>query len=181
MSQHFLLSTKARTLSLAQVMRLTDDEAFKMFTVIRWAANGGEPICERCGGVVIYKYESRRILTNAKRAARNSARPRTRFSPAANFPFATFSVPSRSSRTARRAIARFNSAAISTCNIGRLSFWRTKFARAWLLSQTQLCFQARWKLTARILAVTSSQRITKKIARTVVLLNIKRASGNVLW
>ncbi len=61
MSQHFLLSTKARTLSLAQVMRLTDDEAFKMFTVIRWAANGGEPICERCGGVVIYKYESRRI------------------------------------------------------------------------------------------------------------------------
>ena len=29
--QHFLLSTAARTLSLAKVMRLSDDEAFETF------------------------------------------------------------------------------------------------------------------------------------------------------
>ena len=28
---------KPRTLSLAEVMRRTEDEAFKMFTAIRWA------------------------------------------------------------------------------------------------------------------------------------------------
>jgi len=62
MSQHFLLSSQARTLSLAQIMRLTEDEAFKMFTAIRWANNGGEPVCPKCGCVTIYKYEARRIF-----------------------------------------------------------------------------------------------------------------------
>ena len=38
-SQHFLLSAQARTLSLAMVMRLTDDEAYETFRQIRWAAN----------------------------------------------------------------------------------------------------------------------------------------------
>jgi len=62
MSQHFLLSAKARTLSLAQVMRLTDDEAFNLFCGLRWADNGGEPVCPKCGCVTIYRYESRRIF-----------------------------------------------------------------------------------------------------------------------
>ena len=31
MSQHFLLSAAARTLSLVQVMRMSDDEAFETF------------------------------------------------------------------------------------------------------------------------------------------------------
>ncbi len=43
MSQHFLLSSKARTPSLAQVMRLTDEEAWKLLVSLRWADNGGEP------------------------------------------------------------------------------------------------------------------------------------------
>lgn len=62
MSQHFLLSSKARTLSLAQVMRLTDEEASKAFTALRWADNGGEPFCPKCGCVAVYKYESRPIF-----------------------------------------------------------------------------------------------------------------------
>ena len=62
MTQHFLLSSKARSLSLAQVMRLSEDEAFKMFAAIRWAENGGEPVCPKCGCVTIYKYEARRIF-----------------------------------------------------------------------------------------------------------------------
>ena len=62
MCQHFLLSAKARTLSLAMVMRLTDEEAYETFKQIRWAANNGDPICPRCGCVAVYEYRSRRIF-----------------------------------------------------------------------------------------------------------------------
>ncbi len=62
MSQHFLLSAKARTLSLAQVMRLSEDEAYETFKAIRWAANDGEAICPRCGSVEVYTYWTRRIF-----------------------------------------------------------------------------------------------------------------------
>lgn len=62
MSQHFLLSKQARTLSLAKVMRLSDLEAFDVFKTVRWAGNGGEPVCPRCGCVAIYEYRSRRVF-----------------------------------------------------------------------------------------------------------------------
>lgn len=62
MSQHFLLSKQARTLSLAKVMRLSDLEAFDVFKTVRWAGNGGEPVCPRCGCLAIYEYRSRRVF-----------------------------------------------------------------------------------------------------------------------
>ena len=43
MAQHFLLSAQARTLSLAKVMRLSDQEAYQAFARIRWAQNDGQP------------------------------------------------------------------------------------------------------------------------------------------
>jgi hypothetical protein len=36
MSTHFLLSSKARTLSLGAVMRMTDEEAETFFRSVRW-------------------------------------------------------------------------------------------------------------------------------------------------
>jgi transposase-like protein len=48
-AQHFLLSAAARTLSLASVARLSDDEARAAFQRIRWADNAGEPYCPECG------------------------------------------------------------------------------------------------------------------------------------
>jgi transposase-like protein len=54
LTQHFLLSPAARGLSIAQVCRLTDDEAFDTFERLRFAANGGEPFCPSCGGLKIY-------------------------------------------------------------------------------------------------------------------------------
>jgi len=59
MSQHFLLSAAARSLSLAQVARMSDQEAREAFRAIRWADNGGEPYCPRCGCVAVYAYTSR--------------------------------------------------------------------------------------------------------------------------
>ena len=61
MSQHFLLSAHARSLSLVAIMRMSDDEAHGRFQAIRWADNGGAPFCHRCGGLEIYTYASRRI------------------------------------------------------------------------------------------------------------------------
>jgi transposase-like protein len=54
MSQHFLLSAAVRTLSLAQIMRMTDDEARDTFKRIRWFANRGEPFCPHCGCLTVY-------------------------------------------------------------------------------------------------------------------------------
>ncbi len=60
MSQHFLLSAKARTLSLAKVLRQTDEEAFATFKAIRWANNDGEAVCPRCGCFDIYNLSDNR-------------------------------------------------------------------------------------------------------------------------
>jgi transposase-like protein len=61
MAQHFLLSAKARTLSLGAILRMTDDQAHARFQAIRFADNGGEAFCPRCGCVEVYTYAARRI------------------------------------------------------------------------------------------------------------------------
>jgi len=61
MSQHFLLSAKARTLSLVTVARMTDDQAHAAFVSIRWSDNGGEPYCPRCGCVALYVLATRKM------------------------------------------------------------------------------------------------------------------------
>ena len=62
MAQHFLLSSKARTLSLAQVLRLSDAEAYSALKAIRFADNDGEAFCPKCGCTTVYEYESRKIF-----------------------------------------------------------------------------------------------------------------------
>jgi transposase-like protein len=54
MSQHFLLSKEARTLTLGAVARMSDQEAEAVFRRIRWAENDGEPHCPKCGCVIVY-------------------------------------------------------------------------------------------------------------------------------
>ena len=61
MATHFLLSAKARTLSLASVFRMSDDEAHATFTAIRFASNGGAAFCPRCDCTAVYTYAARRI------------------------------------------------------------------------------------------------------------------------
>lgn len=53
-SQHFLISRAARTLSLKAIMRMSDEEAFATFKRIRWAANDGEAFCPHCGVTKVY-------------------------------------------------------------------------------------------------------------------------------
>jgi transposase-like protein len=53
--QHFLLSAKARTLSLSAVLRMTDEQAEAAFIRIRWAATEGKPVCVHCGCPTVYQ------------------------------------------------------------------------------------------------------------------------------
>ncbi|MFJ6025317.1 IS1595 family transposase [Brevundimonas sp. NPDC092305] len=62
MSQHFLLSAAARTLSLVKVMRMTDSQARETFKAIRWASTEGAPVCPKCGCVDIYDLTTRQIF-----------------------------------------------------------------------------------------------------------------------
>jgi transposase-like protein len=61
MSQHFLLSAAARSLSLGKVARMTDEEARDAFRMIRWSDTGGEPYCPRCGCAALYFATKRRL------------------------------------------------------------------------------------------------------------------------
>jgi transposase-like protein len=51
---HFLNTPAARSLSIAQVLRLSAEEAFAALQKVRFAPNGGEPYCPRCGCVKVY-------------------------------------------------------------------------------------------------------------------------------
>src|SRR5271156_2526682 len=54
MSQHFLLSPRAKTLALASVMRMSNEEAETMFARIRWPDTDGAPVCPHCAGQALY-------------------------------------------------------------------------------------------------------------------------------
>lgn len=58
MAQHFLLSRSAKTLSLAEVFRMSDAEAETRFRALRWPETQGAPVCPHCGG--LDAYEARR-------------------------------------------------------------------------------------------------------------------------
>lgn len=58
--QHFLLSAKARTLSLKAVFRMGEDAAYETFRQLRWPDTDGEAVCPKCGCVESYNITSRR-------------------------------------------------------------------------------------------------------------------------
>lgn len=60
MAQHFLYSAAARDLSLAQILRLSDDEAYNLLKSMRW--EGGEPTCPHCGSCTVYEIQTRKIF-----------------------------------------------------------------------------------------------------------------------
>lgn len=55
MAQHFLLSPAARTLTLASVARMADEEVERVFIRLRWASNNGQAYCPKCGAADCYQ------------------------------------------------------------------------------------------------------------------------------
>jgi transposase-like protein len=54
MAQHFLLTRSAKTLSLAAVLTMKDEETEARFRQIRWSETDGEPVCPYCGSLDAY-------------------------------------------------------------------------------------------------------------------------------
>jgi transposase-like protein len=61
-AQHFLLSTAARSLSIARVARMSDAEAAEAFKQIRWHTTNGDPVCPRCGCLGIHSFKTRALF-----------------------------------------------------------------------------------------------------------------------
>jgi ribosomal protein L37AE/L43A len=80
MSQHFLLSAAARTLSLSAVARMADEEADAKFVEIRWSDNNGEPYCPECGCLKVYAFTTRKLWKCAACRYQFSVTARTIFS-----------------------------------------------------------------------------------------------------
>jgi transposase-like protein len=62
MPQHFLLTPAAKSLKLATVLRMSEEEARAMFKAIRWSKTQGEPVCPKCGCLEIAEIKTRQIF-----------------------------------------------------------------------------------------------------------------------
>ena len=174
MSQHFLLSAKARTLSLASVARMAEDEARATFRAIRWAATDGEPVCPTCGCVACYEYASRPIF-KCKGCGHQ-------FSVTSGTIFASRKLPVRDYLLAiaifvngakghSRAPAQPRSRRVST---RRPSCWPTSCARRWRPSTRARCSPAMSRSTAPTSAATSGPRTARPIAWTAAWPSTRR-------
>jgi transposase-like protein len=54
MTEHFLLSAAARSLSAAKIMRMSDSGVENVFLRLRWPATDGKPVCPGCGCMACY-------------------------------------------------------------------------------------------------------------------------------
>jgi transposase-like protein len=54
MTAHFLLTAAARTLTLASVARMSDEQAEQVFVRLRWSDNHGDAYCPHCGCLTVY-------------------------------------------------------------------------------------------------------------------------------
>jgi transposase-like protein len=54
MQQHFLLTAAARTLTLASVARMSDEEAVRVFVRLWWPDNRGDAYCPHCRCLTVY-------------------------------------------------------------------------------------------------------------------------------
>jgi transposase-like protein len=60
MAHHFLLSARARTISLRDVFAGGEEKAWELFKQMRWPETHGRPICPKCGSLDAYDIKSRR-------------------------------------------------------------------------------------------------------------------------
>lgn len=60
MATHFLKSPVAKTLTLANVLRMSEEDAREAFKAIRWADTDSEPVCPICGCLEHYYLATQR-------------------------------------------------------------------------------------------------------------------------
>jgi hypothetical protein len=133
MAQHFLLSPGAKTLTLAQAMRMSNEEAETMFARIRWPETNGEPACPNCGGRALYDVGHPGGAPRWRCKACNKG-----FSVTSGTLFAWHKLPVQSYLAAIaifanevKAKAPWRCPAILARHTKPLGSWRTKSARRW--------------------------------------------------
>lgn len=60
MANHFLLSARARTISLREIYAGGEEKAWELFKQMRWPQTDGKPVCPKCGSLDAYDIKSRR-------------------------------------------------------------------------------------------------------------------------
>ncbi|QPH96537.1 IS1595 family transposase [Campylobacter concisus] len=66
MSQHFLLSSKARTISVRKIASMSENECYEYFKSIRWSSNKGNPVCPTCGSASSHYFIESRLQYRCK-------------------------------------------------------------------------------------------------------------------
>ena len=133
MAQHFLLTSAARTLSLASVMRMSDEEAEQTFIKLRWSGNDGKAFCPHCGCRPSIPAAGRTVprVGGARRAGRISQSRAGRSSPIISYRSKLICLQSRSSVTKLRASRCSRCLAISASSTRRALCWPTRCAKRW--------------------------------------------------
>lgn len=60
MATHFLLTAKARSISLREVYCMGEDKAWGLFKQMRWPETDGKPVCPKCNHTEAYEITTRR-------------------------------------------------------------------------------------------------------------------------
>ena len=87
MSQHFLLSAAARSISLRKVLGMGEAEAWGVFQSIRWESTNGQPVCPHCGSSVAYD------VSRGQRPRYRCKECRKDFTPTSGTLFASHKLP----------------------------------------------------------------------------------------
>ncbi|ANY81254.1 hypothetical protein BB934_26075 [Microvirga ossetica] len=66
MAQHFLLSPRARDLTITELASMQERTAKKLFRQARWPETDGEPYCPHCGNLRCYEMSRERFKCSAK-------------------------------------------------------------------------------------------------------------------
>ena len=90
MTQHFLLSSAAKSLTLGQVARMSDEEAERVFIRLRWQDNGSQPYCPKCGATTVWQSRRKGCVRYQCKACQKD------FSLTSGTPFASRKMPLRS-------------------------------------------------------------------------------------
>jgi hypothetical protein len=133
LAQHFLLSAKARTLSIAAVLRMTDRQAETLFASLRWAETEGKAVCPNCDGPTCY--ECRRPEWRAALSLQGVPQG---LLPHVRHLFAFHKLPLQTYLAAIvifcnevKGKSAWPSPATSACSTRRRSCWPTSCARRW--------------------------------------------------
>ena len=165
MAQHFLLSAKARTLSLVQVARMSEDEARATFRAMRWHSTGGDPVCPACGCLAVYEYRTRPLF-KCKACSKQLTRTSGTICHSRKLPVRDYLLAIAIFVNGPRAWPPSSSAVTWTCRYKTAYVLSHKLREAMSAENATGVARARSRSTAATSVATSSRRTTRRTVAT---------------